>query len=170
MSPLRVLQSLSPRPNLDTLAQDITADSWILNKLPKHLKWAGPIQSSGTKVGLLLGFSIFSILEEVFTWVTLKSWILTIIVCLLVTNFIILAFVEEGHSEQNQVPATFSTVKLIAKKMVKLVYIRKLAPMFVTIQLCAATIFHGKLFYIQLQDKGFTRSEIGKIELYLAPL
>ena len=105
-----------------------------------------------------------------FTWVTLKSWIVTIIVCLLVTNFLILAFVEEGQTEQNEVPATFSTVKLIAKKMIKLKHIRKLAVMFVTIQLCAATVFHGKLFYIQLQDKGLTRSEIGKIELYLAPL
>ena len=95
---------------------------------------------------------------------------LILIFVLMTTNFVILCFVDEGRSDTDEIPATLSVVKLVARKVIRLDHIRKLAIIFVTYCMCAATIFHGKLFYIQLQEKGFTRSEIGKIELYLAPL
>ena len=88
--------------NLSSVIQDITADGWILNKLSDKLTYAGPIQSLGTKVGILMGFSIFSIAERAIEGFTFNKWMIMMAYTLIATNMIILAFVSEGADDSKE--------------------------------------------------------------------
>ena len=84
-----------------SVIQDITADGWILNKLPDKLTYAGPIQSLGTKIGILFGFSIFSIIEWAAPWFSFNHWMISVATALIVTNIVILTFVTEGDESKD---------------------------------------------------------------------
>ena len=131
-----------------SVVQDITADGWILNKLPEKLSYAGPVQSIGNQIGVLIGFSIFLMVEK---FVTFNQWIVVIISALLITNLVIVFAVSEGKSDENV--NTFKVVKLIIRKVITLHHFRYLAIILPTIFLAAATVFYGGLFYIQLQGR-----------------
>ena len=150
------------------MIQDITADGWILNKLPEKLTYAGPIQSLGTKIGILMGFSIYSIIEKAIPWFSFNHWIIGVVTTLVLTNIVILICVSEGDEAKDF--TTLNVVKIVLKKVIRLRHIRQLALTLLVLCLATATTFHGKLFYIQLQEQNFTRGQVGQIELYLAPL
>ena len=66
------------------------------------MTYAGPIQSLGTKIGILMGFSIFSIVERAFEEFTFNKWMIIMACTLIVTNMIILAFVSEGADDSKE--------------------------------------------------------------------
>ena len=170
-----------------SVVQDITADGWILNKLPEKLSYAGPVQSIGNQIGVIISFSVFLMIEQ---FVTFNQWNIIMISALLVTNLVIVFAVSEGKSDENY--NTFKVAKLIIRKVLTLHHFRYLAVILPIIFLAAATIFNGKLFYIQLQGRdhrpktifhillrsvlirekehNFSRDKIGEIELYMSPL
>ena len=76
---------------------DVTADGWILERLSaQNLRFAGPIQSLGVKLGVLIGFPGFMLLESKFPWVTLPNYFLAMSVILLVSVVIIVFLVAEN--------------------------------------------------------------------------
>ena len=115
-----------------------------------------------------MGFSIYSIIEKAIPWFTFNHWIIGVVTALVVTNIVILICVAEGDESKDF--TTLNVVKIVLKKVIRLRHIRQLALTLLVLCLATATTFHGKLFYIQLQEQNFTRSQVGQIELYLAPL
>ena len=153
-----------------SVVQDITADGWILNKLPQKLKYAGPIQSLGTQVGTLISFSVYSMLESNFEWFTFKEWMIIVICALIITNTVIVCAVSEGEEKLDDNVSTVKVLTLILRKVKSVPYFWQLGVTMFVLCLSFATVYNSKLFNIQLQEHEFNRDQIGKIELYLAPL
>ena len=153
-----------------SVVQDITADGWILNKLPQKLKYAGPIQSLGTQVGTLISFSVYSMVETNVDWFTFKEWMIIVISALVITNTVIVCAVSEGEEKLDDDVSTVKVLTLILRKVKSVPYFWQLGITMFVLCLSFATVYNSKLFAIQLQEHNFSRDQIGKIELYLAPL
>ena len=82
--------------NTDRLISDVTADGWILERLSdENLRFAGPVQSLGIKLGIMVGFSGFMMLESRFAWITLTNYFLGLACAIAFSVFVIIFFVSE---------------------------------------------------------------------------
>lgn len=71
---------------------DVTADGWILERLSaENLRFAGPVQSLGIKIGILIGFPAYMLLESSFDWITLPKYYFGM-TCLLVFSIVFILF------------------------------------------------------------------------------
>ena len=108
--------------------QDVTADGWILEKLSsENLRFAGPVQSLGIKMGFIIGFSGFTILEKKLDFVTLPNWFLMVAIALTLSCFLIIFCVTEKEpnrctnnddkieNEDSQLPTPWKIFKLLIK-------------------------------------------------------
>ena len=79
-----------------SLVLDVTADGWILERLSaENLRFAGPVQSLGIKIGILIGFPAYMLLESSFDWITLPKYYLGMTCLLLLSIVFILFFTDE---------------------------------------------------------------------------
>ena len=82
---------------------DVTADGWILERLSsENLRFAGPVQSLGIKLGILVGFSGFMMLESKFEWVTLPNYFLGLACAIALSVFVIIFFVSETTEKKEK--------------------------------------------------------------------
>ena len=96
-------RSLLVRLQLNDKNLDVTADGWILERLSaQNLRFAGPIQSLGIKLGVLIGFPGFMLLESKFAWVTLPNYFLAMSVMLLISLIVIVFLVAETVSGKSK--------------------------------------------------------------------
>ena len=106
--------------------QDVTADGWILERLSsENLRFAGPVQSLGIKMGVIIGFSGFTMLEKKLTFVTLPNWFLLVACALTISCFFIIFCVTEKEPnrctdndnklEGGQLPTPWKILKLLVK-------------------------------------------------------
>lgn len=168
--------------------QDVTTDGWILERLsPENVRFAGPVQSLGIKLGVAFGFSFFTMLENKFELVTLTNWFF-LVACLLVLSCVLILFCVDELSEtceavelqekdelkpmSNDVQhlSPWSITKTLIGELFFKRNIRIFALVIFIFCISKGTIAHGNLFSIKIQDLGFDRAYLGQISLALIPV
>ena len=77
--------------------QDVATDGWIITKLPVELKGlTGPIQSFGSQIGVLCGFSGLTKAQD---FLSLASFCTYLALVLAFSTLLIAIFVEEQKDE-----------------------------------------------------------------------
>lgn len=85
------------------LISDVTADGWILERLSsENLRFAGPVQSLGIKLGILVGFSGFMMLESKFEWVTLPNYFFGLACAIAASVLVIIFFISETKDHEDK--------------------------------------------------------------------
>ena len=168
--------------------QDVTADGWVLERLSsENVRFAGPVQSLGIQLGVAVGFSCFTMLENKLELVTMTNWFLFVSCSLVLSCMLILFCVDETTEELEAVELTekdelkpvsdeveklspWSITKSLIGEMIFKRNLQLFALVIFVICIPKATVTHGSLFGLQIQDLGFNRALIGQISLTLIPL